>query len=58
MIVQIRGNTLLSLVGRYLAVLFGVMTESVGVPLPGETFLIISGALAHQGVLDPDDRPS
>jgi membrane protein DedA with SNARE-associated domain len=56
-IVQILGNTLLSLVGRYgyLAVFFGVMLESAGVPLPGETVLIVSGALAHQGVLDPGD---
>lgn len=57
MIVQILGNTLLSLVGRYgyLAVFFGVMLESAGVPLPGETVLIVSGALAHQGVLDLGD---
>jgi membrane protein DedA with SNARE-associated domain len=56
-IVQILGNMLLSMVGRYgyLAVFFGVMLESAGVPLPGEAVLIVSGALAHQGVLDPGD---
>jgi membrane protein DedA with SNARE-associated domain len=41
------------LIGRYgyLAVFFGVMLESSGVPLPGETVLLLSGALAHRGVL-------
>ena len=45
---------LLALIGRYgyLAVFFGVMLESAGVPLPGETVLLLSGALAHRGVLD------
>jgi membrane protein DedA with SNARE-associated domain len=45
---------LLDLIGRYgyLAVFFGVMLESSGVPLPGETVLLLSGALAHRGVLD------
>ena len=44
---------LLDLIGRYgyLAVFFGVMLESSGVPLPGETVLLLSGALAHRGVL-------
>ena len=36
----------------YLIVFFGVMMESAGVPLPGETVLLLSGALAHRGVLD------
>jgi membrane protein DedA with SNARE-associated domain len=56
-VVQILGHTLLSLVGRYgyLAVFFGVMLESTGVPLPGETVLIASGALVHQGILDLGD---
>jgi membrane protein DedA with SNARE-associated domain len=56
-VVQILGHTLLSLVGRYgyPAVFFGVMLESTGVPLPGETVLIASGALVHQGVLDLGD---
>jgi len=48
---------LLHLVGQYgyLAVFFGAMLESAGVPLPGETVLIASGALAHKGILDPGD---
>jgi membrane protein DedA with SNARE-associated domain len=48
---------LLDLIGRYgyLAVFFGVMLESSGVPLPGETVLLLSGALAHRGVLDFGD---
>jgi undecaprenyl-diphosphatase len=48
---------LLDLIGRYgyLVVLFGVMLESVGVPLPGETILIAAGALVHRGVLDFGD---
>ena len=42
---------LLELIGRYgyLVVFFGVMLESAGVPLPGETILLASGALAHRG---------
>ena len=45
---------LLHLIGRYgyLVVFFGVMFESVGVPLPGETILIAAGVLVHRGVLD------
>jgi membrane protein DedA with SNARE-associated domain len=45
---------LLHLIGRYgyLVVLFGVMLESAGVPLPGETVLITAGALVHRKVLD------
>jgi len=39
----------------YLVVLFGVMLESIGVPLPGETILIASGVLAQQGHLDVGD---
>jgi membrane protein DedA with SNARE-associated domain len=48
---------LLHLLGRYgyLAVFLGVMLESAGVPLPGETVLIAAGALVHRGVLDPGD---
>jgi len=48
---------LLHLIGRYgyLMVFFGVMLESVGVPLPGETILIAAGALVHRGVLDFGD---
>jgi membrane protein DedA with SNARE-associated domain len=39
----------------YVVIFFGVMLESAGIPLPGETILIASGALAHQGVLDFGD---
>ncbi len=39
----------------YLVVLFGVMLESTGVPLPGETILIASGVLAQRGHLDVGD---
>ncbi len=48
---------LLDLIGRYgyLAVFFGVMLESAGVPLPGETILLASGVLVHRGVLDFGD---
>lgn len=35
----------------YLIVFFGVMLESVGIPIPGETILIASGVLAHRGTL-------
>jgi membrane protein DedA with SNARE-associated domain len=50
------GN-LLQLIGQYgyLVVFFGVMLESAGVPLPGETVLITAGVLAHRGVLDYGD---
>jgi membrane protein DedA with SNARE-associated domain len=36
----------------YLLILFGVMLESMGVPLPGETLLIAAGVLVQQGHLD------
>jgi membrane protein DedA with SNARE-associated domain len=36
----------------YLVILFGVMLEGIGVPLPGETILIAAGVLVHRGVLD------
>jgi membrane protein DedA with SNARE-associated domain len=51
---------LLHLVSQYgyLAVFFGVMLESAGVPLPGETVLLASGALAHEGILDLGDPSS
>ena len=39
----------------YLVVFFGVMLESMGVPLPGETILLASGFLAQQGHLDVGD---
>jgi membrane protein DedA with SNARE-associated domain len=43
----------LHLIGQYgyLVVFFGVMLESAGVPLPGETVLITAGMLVHRGVL-------
>ena len=45
---------ILSLISQYgyLIVLFGVMLESIGVPLPGETILIASGILVQQGTFD------
>jgi membrane protein DedA with SNARE-associated domain len=36
-------------------VFFGVMLESAGVPLPGETVLIAAGALVHRGVFNFGD---
>jgi membrane protein DedA with SNARE-associated domain/membrane-associated phospholipid phosphatase len=39
----------------YLVVFFGVMLESTGVPLPGETILLASGFLAQRGRLDLGD---
>jgi membrane protein DedA with SNARE-associated domain/membrane-associated phospholipid phosphatase len=36
----------------YLIIFFGVMAESMGVPLPGETILISAGILAQRGSLD------
>jgi membrane protein DedA with SNARE-associated domain/membrane-associated phospholipid phosphatase len=39
----------------YLLVFLGVLLESAGVPLPGETILIASGALVQQGHLDLRD---
>jgi membrane protein DedA with SNARE-associated domain len=51
---------LMDFIGRYgyLVIFLGVMAESAGVPLPGETVLIVSGALAHRGVLDLGDTCS
>ncbi len=39
----------------YLIVFFGVLLESAGVPIPGETVLVVSGALVHQGHLELGD---
>lgn len=39
----------------YLVIFFGVMLESVGIPLPGETILIAAGFLVHQGTLAPSE---
>jgi membrane protein DedA with SNARE-associated domain/membrane-associated phospholipid phosphatase len=48
---------ILSLIGQYgyLVVFFGVMLESIGVPLPGETILIASGVMVQRGYLDFGD---
>ncbi|TCJ16673.1 DedA family protein [Rubrobacter taiwanensis] len=48
---------ILSLIGQYgyLAVFFGVMLESMGVPLPGETILIAAGVMVQRGHLDLGD---
>src|SRR5919199_3980337 len=43
--------TLISHYG-YLVILFGVMLESTGVPLPGETILLAAGLLVQRGHLD------
>ena len=50
-------NGILSLLAQYgyLIVFFGVMAESMGVPLPGETILIAAGVLAQRGGLDIGD---
>lgn len=47
-------DQILSLIAQYgyLVILFGVMAESAGVPVPGETILIASGVLVQQGTLD------
>src|SRR5919202_3075031 len=39
----------------YLIVFFGVMAESTGVPLPGETILIAAGIMVQRGGLDLGD---
>lgn len=39
----------------YLIVLFGVMLESAGVPIPGETILIAAGIPAQRGRVDVGD---
>jgi membrane protein DedA with SNARE-associated domain/membrane-associated phospholipid phosphatase len=50
-------DRILSLIEHYgyLVVFFGVMLESTGVPLPGETILLASGLLAQQGHLEVGD---
>jgi membrane protein DedA with SNARE-associated domain len=44
-------NQILSLIGQYgyLVIFFGVMVESIGVPLPSETILIAAGFLVLRG---------
>ena len=48
---------LISLIEQYgyLVVFFGVMLESTGVPLPGETILLAAGFLAQRGHIDVGD---
>jgi membrane protein DedA with SNARE-associated domain/membrane-associated phospholipid phosphatase len=48
---------ILSLIGQYgyLVVFLGVMLESIGIPLPGETILIASGVMVQRGYLDLGD---
>jgi membrane protein DedA with SNARE-associated domain len=50
-------GSILDLISRYgyLIVFFGVMAESTGVPLPGETILISAGILVQRGSLDLGD---
>jgi undecaprenyl-diphosphatase len=50
-------ENVLSLIAEYgyLIVLFGVMLESVGVPIPGETILIAADVLAQRGNIDVGD---
>lgn len=45
---------IISLIGQYgyLIVFFGVMAESAGVPIPGETILIAAGVMVQLGHLD------
>ncbi len=47
-------GSILNLISQYgyLIILFGVMAESMGVPLPGETILISSGIVVQRGGLD------
>lgn len=50
-------NHILSLIAHYgyLVVFFGVMLESMGVPLPGETILLTAGVMVQRGHLDLGD---
>jgi membrane protein DedA with SNARE-associated domain len=50
-------DSILHLISQYgyLIILFGVMAESTGVPLPGETILISAGILVQRGDLDLGD---
>src|SRR5215212_8675361 len=47
-------DRILSLISHYgyLVVFFGIMLESTGVPLPGETILLAAGVLVQRGHLD------
>ncbi len=50
-------DQILSLIAQYgyLLVFFGVMLESVGIPLPGESILIAAGVMVQQGHLNLGD---
>jgi membrane protein DedA with SNARE-associated domain len=50
-------DSILHLISQYgyLIILFGVMAESTGVPLPGETILISAGILVQRGQLSLGD---
>jgi membrane protein DedA with SNARE-associated domain len=50
-------DQILSLIGQYgyLIVFLGVLLESAGVPLPGETILIAAGIMVQQGHIDLGD---
>ena len=50
-------DQILSLIGQYgyLIVFLGVLLESTGVPLPGETILIAAGVMVQRGHLDLGD---
>ena len=50
-------DQILSLIAQYgyLVIFVGVLLESAGVPIPGETILIASGVLVQQGHLDLGD---
>lgn len=47
-------DQILSLIGQYgyLIIFFGVMLESIGIPIPGETILVAAGFLVSQGSLE------
>src|SRR5215204_2495879 len=50
-------DQILSLIAQYgyLLVFFGVMLESAGIPLPGETILLAAGVMVQQGHLNLGD---
>jgi membrane protein DedA with SNARE-associated domain len=50
-------DQIFSLIGQYgyLVIFFGVMLESVGIPIPGETILLAAGFLVHRGTLNLGD---
>src|SRR3954469_23567621 len=50
-------DSILSLIGQYgyLIVFLGVLLESTGIPLPGETILIAAGVMVQRGHLDLGD---